>query len=105
MILPFFVRFNNESEYDYPDVQIFLSSAGDNADGGLFGKRSCGLCDEFFSGLYDDILYKESYAAIPLVLRPRSRGYIKLRNADARYQPIIVPNYFDDSRDLEVLVS
>ncbi|CAB0043380.1 unnamed protein product [Trichogramma brassicae] len=97
-------KLNDESMHDFPDVQLFLSSAADNADGGLFGIHGCGLCEEFYAGLYDDILYQDSYAAVPLVLRPKSRGYIKLRNSDPKYQPIIVPNYFDDPRDLEVLV-
>lgn len=85
-------------------MQLFLASGSDNADGGLFVKRGCGLDDEFFANLFEDILYKESYSAIPMVLRPRSRGYVKLRSADPKDYPVIVPNYFDDPRDLDVLV-
>lgn len=95
-------RFNNDT--DFPDVQLFLASAADNADGGYFVKRSCGLGDDFFASLFEKILYKESYAVVPLVMRPYSRGYIKLRNTDPSQQPIIVPNYFDDPRDLDILV-
>jgi choline dehydrogenase-like flavoprotein len=89
---------------DYPDVQLFLASASDNSDGGLFGKRGCGLEDDFFANLFEENLYKDTYTAIPLVLRPRSRGYVKLRSADPRQPPLIVPNYFHDPRDLDVLV-
>ncbi|KAJ8682935.1 hypothetical protein QAD02_018727 [Eretmocerus hayati] len=96
-------RLNNETA-DYPDVQLFLASAADNADGGLFGKRSCGLGNEFFAELFENILFKESYAVVPLVLRPRSRGYVKLHSDNPQDEPIIVPNYFDDKRDLDVLV-
>lgn len=98
-------RYNAASlDDDFPDVQLFLASAADNADGGLYGKRGCGLGDDFFARLFEDILYQDSYAAVPLLLRPRSRGYIKLRSADPADPPVIVPNYFGDPHDLEVLV-
>ncbi|XP_012274576.1 glucose dehydrogenase [FAD, quinone]-like [Orussus abietinus] len=89
---------------DHPDVQLFLASSADNSDGGLFGKRGSGLKDEFFATLYEDILYRDTYSVIPLLTRPRSRGYIELRDADPRRHPVIVPNYFSDPHDLEVLV-
>ena len=100
----FLCRLNNASADDYPDVQLFLASGAENADGGLFGKRGCGLSDDFFANLFEDILYKESYAVIPLILRPHSRGYVKLRSADPSQPPKIVPNYFKDPRDMELLV-
>lgn len=107
IIYLFFVfRLNNATlDDDYPDVQLFLASAADNADGGYFVKRSCGLADDFFANLFENIIYKDSYAMVPLLLRPRSRGHVLLRSNDPKHSPIIVPNYFDDLHDLEVLVS
>lgn len=37
-------------------------------------------------------------------LRPESRGRISLRSADPFDEPVIDPNYFDDEKDLEVLI-
>lgn len=96
-------RYANKSE-DYPDIQLFVSSTADNTDGGLFGKRACNLLDDFYARLFENILYQDSYMIMPLLLRPRSRGYIKLRSKDVNQRPIIVPNYFDDPHDLDVLV-
>ena len=96
-------RYANKSD-DYPDIQLFISSTADNADGGLFGKRDCNLMDDFYARLFENILYQDSYTIMPLLLRPRSRGYIKLRSKDVNQHPIIVPNYFDDPYDLDVLV-
>lgn len=36
-------------------------------------------------------------------IRPKSRGYVRLRSANPDDQPIIVPNYFSDPYDLECL--
>lgn len=96
-------RYANESA-DYPDIQLFLSSMADNTDGGLFGKRDCNVMDNFYERLYENILYQDSYMIMPLLLRPKSRGYVKLRTRFINDQPIIVPNYFDDPHDLDVLV-
>ncbi|XP_015112865.1 glucose dehydrogenase [FAD, quinone] [Diachasma alloeum] len=96
-------KFANASE-DYPDIQLFLASAADNSDGGLHGMRDCGLQSEIYSEVYEPLLWREAYNAVPLLLRPRSRGYIKLRSPNPREKPIIVPNYLDDPRDLDVIV-
>jgi len=39
------------------------------------------------------------------LLRPKSRGSVKLQSADPMKPPLIDPNYFGDSDDLEVMVS
>ncbi|XP_054004391.1 glucose dehydrogenase [FAD, quinone]-like isoform X1 [Hylaeus anthracinus] len=96
-------KYANVSE-DYPDIQIFLSSEADNTDGGLFGKRVCNIEDEFYGRLCENILYEYAYWVIPLLLRPRSRGYVKLRSKNPNDHPIIVPNYFEDPYDLDVLI-
>ena len=95
-------KFANQSD-DYPDVQLLLSSAADNSDGGLNGKRDSNLRDSFYWEMFENVLYQDSYMIIPLLLRPRSSGYIKLRSNDPYDHPVIVPNYFDDPHDLEVL--
>jgi choline dehydrogenase-like flavoprotein len=57
------------------------------------------------AGLYNNTTKKSQILEIlPLLLRPRSRGYIKLKSIDPYEAPVIVPNYFDDSHDVQVLV-
>jgi len=45
-----------------------------------------------------------SLMMLPILLLPRSTGYIKLASADPKKHPIIDPQYFEDPRDLEVVV-
>lgn len=89
---------------DFPDIQLFIAPTADNMDGGLFGKRANGLNDETYAELYEDILYKSSFSIVPLLLRPRSRGIIKLRDSNPYSPPMIYPNYLTDPHDVEVLV-
>ncbi|XP_051160394.1 glucose dehydrogenase [FAD, quinone]-like [Leptopilina boulardi] len=96
-------KYANEAE-DYPDLQLFFASAADNTDGGFFGKRGCGLNDELYANIYENILYQDSYTVVPLLLRPKSRGYIELKSNNPKDQPLINPNYFADPHDLIVLI-
>ncbi|XP_026673165.1 glucose dehydrogenase [FAD, quinone]-like isoform X2 [Ceratina calcarata] len=76
-------RYANKSE-NYPDVQLILGNVNNVSQFNISIKTA-------------------SYSAIPLILRPRSRGYIKLNVTKPEGHPIIVPNYFQDPHDLDVL--
>lgn len=103
IILELFFRYAKQED-DYPDLQLFLASVADNTDGGFFGKRGTGLKDESFANVFEEILYKDAYSILPVLLRPKSRGFVKLRSSDPEDHPIIVPNYFSDPQDLDILV-
>lgn len=90
---------------DWPDIQFFIAPTADNMDGGLFGKRANGLDDETYAELYEDILYDESFSIVPLLLRPKSRGYLKLRDSNPFSPPRIYPNYYAHPDDVKVMVS
>ncbi|KAI5696453.1 hypothetical protein M8J75_013200 [Diaphorina citri] len=95
---------HNTDGPEWPDIQLFFASAADNDDGGLFNKRNNGLKDDYYAGVFEPILYRDSITLAPLLLRPRSRGRIKLRTADPLDHPMIRPNYLYDEKDLKTLV-
>jgi choline dehydrogenase-like flavoprotein len=97
-------RYANATE-DWPDIQLFLASYADNTDGGLLGKRDIGLTDDYYDAVYKSLLYMESYSVISLLLRPGSRGRIRLKNANPHEYPLIYPNYFHHPADIAVIVS
>ncbi|CAG9104640.1 unnamed protein product [Plutella xylostella] len=96
-------KYQDASE-DYPDIQLFIAPTADNMDGGLFGKRANGLTDETYAELYEDILYESSFSIVPLLLRPKSRGYLKLRDANPYSPPRIYPNYYSHPDDVKVMI-
>lgn len=93
------------SSLDYPDIQLIFGSGGENAFGGLISKRNYGIQEWFANVLYRSIATNTSYQIFPQVLRPKSKGYIKLRSSNPYFHPIIVPNHFNDSADMDLLVS
>lgn len=94
----------NQSD-DWPDIQFFFSSYSDGTDGGLVAKRAAGITDECYTAVYENILYKESFNIVTLLLRPESRGRIMLKDKNPNSKVLIYPNYFENPHDLEVMVS
>ncbi|XP_066910425.1 glucose dehydrogenase [FAD, quinone]-like isoform X5 [Clytia hemisphaerica] len=83
---------------DYPEMQIFglphLASATDYKDVFNFD-------EEYWTNVYQPGLEgQEGYSYFNCLLRPKSRGHIKLRSNDPEDHPLIIPNYFDNEEDL-----
>lgn len=96
------LRCRYADEIDYPDIQLLFSAFSDY---GLFATNLYGLEPYAASSLYENITENvQTFGVFPVLLRPRSRGYIKLKSTDPNEAPLIVPNYFDDPYDLQVLV-
>nr|CAI5848980.1 unnamed protein product [Callosobruchus analis] len=79
-------RYQDEEE-DWPDIQYFITAYADSTDGGLFSKRAIGLTDEYYAAVYEEILYKEAFNIITLLMRPRSVK--NLRVVDCSVMPYI----------------
>ena len=74
---------------DRPDVQLILTPAYRNE------KQKIGFAH---LGL------GHGYGLVAIVLRPKSRGEVRLESADFRAAPLIDPRFFSDNDDLELLV-
>lgn len=101
-------NFNRSRRYankkiDYPDVQIIFGVPSNISDYKLATSRF-NIEANVIGNLYENIKDNYTFMPVPLLLRPYSRGYIKLKTADPDMAPAIVPNYFDDPRDLQILV-
>ncbi|XP_072746549.1 glucose dehydrogenase [FAD, quinone]-like [Anoplolepis gracilipes] len=97
-----FINTKYAEEPDYPDIQLMFSG---DSDFGPTVANSYGINLKTAAALYKNItddIY--AFGIFPYLLRPRSRGFIKLNSKDPKKAPKIVPNYFGDPHDLQVLV-
>lgn len=81
-----------------------MATAGDNDDGGLLNRRDVGVSDEYYEQVFEPILYQDAFTIAPLLLRPKSRGYIDIASSNPYTPPKIVPNYLSDPRDIKIMV-
>ncbi|OXA60509.1 Glucose dehydrogenase [FAD, quinone] [Folsomia candida] len=96
-------RYSNKST-DWPDLQLFFLSATPAIDGGGGFQKYFGATTEMIETFYHPIKFKEGYTIVPILLRPFSRGYMKLRSHHPYDMPIIQPNFLSDRRDFDVLL-
>uniref|UniRef100_A0A1B0GIG2 Putative glucose dehydrogenase fad quinone-like zootermopsis nevadensis n=1 Tax=Lutzomyia longipalpis TaxID=7200 RepID=A0A1B0GIG2_LUTLO len=89
---------------DWPDIQLFMAAYSDNSDGGIYSKRGSGMSHDYYANVYENIIYKDTFMVVPLLMRPKSRGRILLKSKDPYEHPLIYPNYFDHPHDLNVLI-
>ncbi|RZF33403.1 hypothetical protein LSTR_LSTR015364 [Laodelphax striatellus] len=96
-------KYANVSE-DFPDIEFHLVSGSVNSDGGHQLRKAHGLKDSFYKEVFEPIENKDVWSAVPMLLRPRSRGYIHLRSSNPFDYPLIYPNYFFDDHDMKTMI-
>lgn len=96
-------KYANASE-DFPDIEFHFVSGSTNSDGGNQIRKAHGINENLYETVFEPINNKDAWSAIPVLLRPRSRGVIKLRSRNPFNYPLIYPNYFFDDFDMKTLV-
>ncbi|XP_065350184.1 glucose dehydrogenase [FAD, quinone]-like [Cloeon dipterum] len=94
-----------EIDDDWPNIQLLIGGFGDNVDGGTLGMRANGLSFDYYSEVYEKVLYNDAFGIHTVLLRPYSKGNITLRSADPYEHPVIQHGYFTDRRDVETLIA
>ncbi|XP_056642913.1 glucose dehydrogenase [FAD, quinone] isoform X2 [Diorhabda sublineata] len=94
-------KFGNRS---WPDIQFHMAPASINSDAGAKVRKVLGITDELYNTVYKPIANKDVYTLMPLLLRPKSRGWVRLRNKNPFAPPLINANYFDHPDDIKILV-
>lgn len=96
-------KFANATQ-DFPDIELHFISGSTNSDGGRQIRKIHGLTKRFYDAVFGHINSKDVWSVLPMLLRPKSKGHIKLRSKSPYDHPLIYPNYFNDPQDLAVLV-
>ena len=96
--------FDTKDPYKRPQIQLVSLPFYILLEWGAIYADILNLSNEFLK-LNEDHLGKDGVTFVPLLLRPKSSGTIKLRSADYRDHPIIEPEYLKHPDDVKTLVS
>lgn len=99
-----FVNTKYANGTEFPDIEFHFVSGSTNSDAGAQVKKAHGLSDEFYDKVFAPINNKDVWSVIPMLLRPKSRGFIKLRSRNPFDYPLIIPNYFKEDFDMKTLI-
>lgn len=98
-----FFDFENPTYIDgYPDIELLFVALTVSSEPNV--RNTFGISDHVYNTVYKPIEKVHSWMIIPLLLRPKSRGRVKLRDNNPLHKALISPNYFDDNYDLETLL-
>lgn len=96
-------KYANES-MDWPDIEYHFLSGSHGSDNGEFFYKILGLKKLYWNEYYDYLHNIDHFSIITKLMRPHSRGYIRLNSSDPYSYPKIVANYFDIKKDTLVLI-
>ena len=95
-------KYANQTD-DWPDIEFMITSSTTSSDGGTQVKTAHGLTDEFYDYMFKEINSKDVFGVFPMMLRPKSRGFIKLKSSNPLDYPLMYHNYLTHPDDVGVL--
>ncbi|KAM3963791.1 glucose dehydrogenase [FAD, quinone]-like [Aphomia sociella] len=95
-------KYANASD-DWPDIEYMMTSCSTPSDGGTQVKKAHSLTDEFYNEVFAELNNKDVFGIFPMMLRPKSRGFIKLRSNNPFDYPLMYHNYLTHPDDVGVL--
>ncbi|CAG2105046.1 unnamed protein product, partial [Medioppia subpectinata] len=95
-------KYANQTD-DWPDIQYHVLPGSVASDYGLRLRKIQGLTDELFA-VFKPYSGLPAVTILPTLLRPQSRGTVRLRSANPFQHPAIDPQFFAVDHDLDVLV-
>ncbi|EFX84142.1 hypothetical protein DAPPUDRAFT_47585, partial [Daphnia pulex] len=87
---------------DFPDIEFHFVSGTPASDSGTTIHLNNGVRPDIWESYYKPVLDKDMWQVIPMLLRPKSRGTIRLASSDPYAPPVIDPQYFTDKDDLDL---
>lgn len=93
-------KYANASD-DWPDMNLFFTSGSTNSDPQI--KVAHGLKPEFYETVFGGLTDRDVWGVFPMILRPKSRGYIKLQSKNPLRYPLLYHNYLTHPDDVAVM--
>nr|CAH0112036.1 unnamed protein product [Daphnia galeata] len=91
-------------EPDWPDIQLHFLSYSAASDHGICVRHLMGLEENAWQELFEPVSYVDTASIFATLVRPKSRGWIRLRSADPLDQPIIDPQFYSHPQDVQVML-
>ena len=88
--------------YNRPEIQMISYHDIFSQDYGIMFPKNLGLSEEFMQH-HEHVMGGDGVTFLPKLLRPKSRGTVRLASKDFHDHPIIDPQYFKDPQDVQVM--
>ncbi|KAJ1525356.1 hypothetical protein ONE63_010173 [Megalurothrips usitatus] len=99
-----FVNTPRSAQPDRPDMEITFGPGALSGDSSGSLRSLLGLDPTFYKKMFGSAEGRDAFTSNPVLLRPRSRGRVRLRSANPFHWPLLYANYYQDEEDLRVMV-
>ncbi|XP_025834627.1 glucose dehydrogenase [FAD, quinone]-like [Agrilus planipennis] len=86
----------------YPDVELIFMGGGLHSDFGLITRKTFRITDRMYNRIWKPIENENACQILPMLVHPKSYGYIKLKSKDPHVQPKLYGNYLTDAYNEDV---
>ncbi|VVC32223.1 Glucose-methanol-choline oxidoreductase,Glucose-methanol-choline oxidoreductase, N-terminal,Glucose- [Cinara cedri] len=86
----------------HPNLELLFINGALGSDETL--RKNFGINDTLYNSAFKKIEQKNAYMILPMIMRPKSKGWIELKDQNPFRYPAIYPNYFSDESDLDIIV-
>lgn len=87
-----------------PDVELISFGASIALDSGGTFRQSMKISDKTYYTAYGSLSGLDAWSAMPMLLMPRSRGYVELRDKNPLSLPKLYSGYFTDPKDMATMI-
>lgn len=99
-----FIDISQPNNFDgYPDLELLPTTGSLASD--LSFKKTFGIKEHVYNSFFVKAKQNNTLQIFPMILRPKSKGWIELKDSNPFRYPAIYPNYFSDESDLDIIVA
>ena len=86
------------------DIEIVMGAGSLTGDTGGALRKSFGIRDDIFQSMYGKVFGRDGFSLVPILLKPKSVGRLRLKSKNPFHWPLFYPNYYDVEEDVETMV-
>ncbi|XP_068623663.1 glucose dehydrogenase [FAD, quinone]-like [Battus philenor] len=92
-----------------PDIELISIGGSIVSDGGPDGskavRKGMRITDDVFNSAFGPIDYTNTWSTFPMLLKPKSFGYLELKDKNPFSHPLLYGNYLTDPRDVKTFIA
>ena len=87
----------------HPELELLFEPGSLLSDATL--RENFGVKQDIWDAVYKPVDNTDSWMVLPMLMKPKSKGRVMLRDNNPFHKPLIYPNYFEYQEDLDILVA
>uniref|UniRef100_A0A0U9HSH0 Putative salicyl alcohol oxidase n=1 Tax=Chrysomela populi TaxID=154003 RepID=A0A0U9HSH0_CHRPP len=91
-----------DPEPSYPDMELFMIGGSINTDFGVIYRKIFNIPSEIYDKIWRPLEGQYVYSVLPMLVHPKSKGYIKLKSKNPYDAPKFFANYLSDPDNIDV---